>query len=260
MTRRGRRALWTALLLGAAAVTGAWAEQLDGRIHLGPGCSLWLQKSEGMWTSLLRSLSLVDGEVPEVDLDAKMIAPHQLFMGQDKKLYYRDVDDGSVHAVGTWTSPRTVDLDAGVELHLARSVQEVFEGRQSDALQVRLDSDPGPEVEPAERADFRFWLERLTEVYMPGLMSDADRMDSGVLVAALAGSLPQDGEPSAQQVENLRQLHAYVDDNPYEDLPGAMLLARENLRRVKAASLHGGGGLDQLLAYYEEIVEALEGR
>ena len=242
-----------------AAGTAARAEPLEGRIFLGSGCALYLEKDEGVFTRVLRELSLVNGEVPVVDLSALMISPDQLFLGVDQGLYYKDVERGTLHRVGDWSSPQEVRLAPGVRLVARRTMAELFEGRRVEALAVKGVEGVGPAVAGAEAARFGFWLQRLHELYVPGAMTQAEEADAVLLMRALMGSLPRCPRASAAQGENLKELRAWLDQHPYEEVPALARMLDEIIKGLRLKALHGDleGGeaatVASLLLFYEQL-------
>ncbi len=265
--RLRRRAKRLALgVLALLAGTGGWAaESLSGRIFLGPGLALFLERDESLFVAMLRSLSLVSGETETVDLTAMMISRNQLFLGADRSVYLRDPGQGTLHPVGRWLSPRRIELAAGVRLEASRSPTEVFEGMQVDTLKVRSASGLPPAVEGAEPADFGFWLGELDRIYVPGAMTRAEETDAALLFRALTGALPGGPQPSAAQGENLKRLRDWIEGHPYDDKLAAARLVDESLRRLRGQALHGEDPegravLRSLIGYFEALEQRVHGR
>lgn len=244
------------------------AETLTGRLFLGPGLGLHLEKDEGLFTEMLRALSLVDSEVPVVNLKALAIRRDHLFLGETGELFLRHAEDdgpGEVVSIGRWKSAGQVSLDSGVQLESFRTAQEIFEGGARDALHVRLSSGIGtPADEPVE-AKLDFWLTYLSERYYPDSMSERDHEESSILLQAMVGSLPQSPEPSAEAGENLKRLKRWVEENPYENPEGTYVLLETMVTRLRNSLLHldvdqDADTLESLLDFYEGQREILEDR
>lgn len=254
--------LWSTLLPGALR-----AEVLQGRIFLGPGLHLYLEKDEGLFTQMMRSLALMDGEIPIMDLSSLMIAPHQLFLGTDRGLYYRDESDGSIHKVGSFSSPREIHLTEGVTLLATRTAQEVFEGKTVDTLRVTIqDSELPPPVDGIERAGMAHWLGWLEETWVPGAMTEEESRDAALVQAALMGALPTDSEPTAAQGESLKILRGWLEANPYSEAPFLEQILDETVRGLKAQTIHGetdgpsSETLAGLLVVYEGMLDEVRSR
>jgi len=132
---------------------------------------------------LLRALSLVGSEVPVINLTALEISRDHLFLGTDHKVYLRDEDDHEVHKVGSWKTPRCILLDPDVVLRVNRTTSEIFEGETRDGLRVSLDSGPARVAYPVHATDLEYWLDHLTEIFLPGGMSRSEEADAGLIVS-----------------------------------------------------------------------------
>lgn len=261
-----RAGLATFLLLSLSS----WlpAELLEGRLFLGPGLSIHLEKDEGMFTEMLRALSLVDGEVPVIDLKSLEISREHLFLGTDGNVYLRDDDDFELHGVGTWSSPGHIRLHEGVELRASRSTDELFEGETQDALHVRLSSDPRPVSSEVEVAGIEFWLEHLAEAYIPGGMTRSEESELALVIHALMGALPTDASPTAEEAEHLKQFKGWVENHRLENLEALEPILREILLKLRGGRVDADGDLSRseremltsLTGFYAAIESTIRSR
>jgi hypothetical protein len=258
----------TALVLLATLLLApaASAELLEGRIFLGPGLSLYLEKEEGLFTEMLRALNLVDGEIPVVDLAGLEISREHLFLGTDNGLYLRD-EERELHRVGSWERPGAVTLDPGVELHTRRTVAEIFQGEVRESLAVTLSSEDRPAEGPVEEAGLAFWLERLASEYIPGSMTRGEEEDVGLVMNAVLGAMPTTARPTAAQAESLKKIDAWLEANPYDSSDAIRLLVEQALVRLNASEVHDDevdgqeqATLQALREHYRQLGERLEAR
>lgn len=244
--------------------SGLRAETLEGRIFLGPGLGLFLEKDEGLFREMLRALSLVSGDAPVVDLTALEISRSHLILDQEGSVYVRDQDDEELHEVGTWTGPGEVRLEPGVVLEVTRTNAEIFEGEDDRGLVVHVESDAGVDPSEVEVADFTFWMDQLGDIFLPGAMSRDEEADAALLIQALLGALPTDPSPTAEQAENLKQLRNWVQDHRFGNLEAVVPLVQGALSRVRGEGVFEHDDLDSyehealrdLERYYLEIREA----
>lgn len=254
------------LLVTLLLAPAASAELLEGRIFLGPGLSLYLEKEEGLFTEMLRALNLVDGEIPVVDLAGLEISREHLFLGTDNGLYLRD-DERDLHRVGTWDRPGAVRLDPGVELHTRRTVAEIFQGEVRESLVVSLTSAERPAEGEVQEAGLGFWLDRLADDYIPGSMTRREEEDVGLVMNALLGAMPTTARPTATQAESLKVINAWLSDHPYESSDAIRVLVEQALLRLNASEVHDDEvdgdeqqTLDALRQHYRHLDEQLEAR
>ena len=262
------RALLALMLLLPLVASPAAAEVLVGRIFLGPGLSLYLEKDEGLFVEMLRALSLVGSEVPVINLTALEISRDHLFLGTDHKVYLRDEDDHEVHKVGTWKTPRCILLDPDVVLRVNRTTSQIFEGETRDGLRVSLDSGPARVAYQVRPTDLEYWLDHLTEIFLPGGMSRSEEADAGLIVNALMGAFPTDPTPTAQQGENLKKLRSWVTSHRFENLSGVMVVLDKVRTRLRGEQLQGRDeltrnerrGLEEMARFYDSIRDMIRAR
>lgn len=265
MKRRSVLLVSTVLLLLCHAALRA--EVLEGKIFLGPGLGLFLEKDEGLFRSMLRALALVDGEIPVLDLTALEISRNHLFLGEDGNLYLRDQDLGSIHRVGRWTGPDQINLDPGVVLEVTRTNSEIFEGEDHRGLVVRqVDRSAGEDQAPVA-ASFRFWMDQLADLYLPGAMSPSEEARASLMIRALVGALPGGPSPTADQAENLKSLRTWIEDNRFGNLEAALPVLHTVLAMVRGEGVfqhenlesYERRSLESLEAYYVDLQKTARG-
>ena len=265
MTRRWPETMLV-LLVTLLFAPAASAELLEGRIFLGPGLSLYLEKDEGMFTEMLRALHLVDGEIPVVDLAGLEISREHLFLATDQGVYLRD-EERDLHRVGSWERPGAIRLDPGIQLHTRRTVAEIFQGEVRESLAVTLGSEAAEADADVREAGVGFWLNRLAMDYMPGSMTRREEEDVGLMMNAVLGAMPTTGRPTAAQAESLKKIDSWLAEHPYESSDAIRLLVDQALVRLNAAEVHDDevdGGeqatRDALRRHYRQLNERLEAR
>jgi hypothetical protein len=231
------------------------AETLEGRVFLGPGLGLYLEKDEGLFQEMLRALSLVSGEVPVVNLTALAISRSHLFLAEDHRVYVRDEEDGEIHPVGSWKTARKITLDSGVHLQVTRSSSQIFEGQLQESLHVQVEGDLEVAEEGVVPASFGFWMDRLGEIYYPGAMTKGEEAEVALLIQALVGALPCDSSPGAEEAENIKTFRQWVGTHRFDNPEATELVLAGVLAKVRGEGHFQRESLD---SGELQAVEALE--
>lgn len=243
----------------------AAARNLAGRVFLGKGLQLYLQEDESILTNVLRSIRLISSDVPVLNISALSVSPDMVFIGEDRKLYFRDVHgDGKTYAIGQLGDLSDASLRRGVRFYEQRQALDAFEGRHKGRLAVRCNSRPAAEDETPRPADMQFWLDELQREYDARFTSELHRNNAILILNALPDALPADGKGDASLYENLKLLTSWVREGSFEYVKPLQALVRTLLQRVKHRLVEGGGqrgdGSDEarLLGMYEDLASRLD--
>lgn len=238
------------------------ARALKGRLFLGRDLHIFLQEDESLVTDLLRTIALVQSEVPVVNLSAAALRPDQLAIGKDRKLYAADPAGGWVQ-VGEADDVSSLRLGDGVALEMARDALATFAGDNSERLAVRWPAG-ARHVEAPPLATFADWL---AELDRQAAASPTAKQEPAYvfLFNALAGSLPGTSE-SKDASERFRVFKGWIERGSFkESRPLEQLLKR--LRKDLQVKLVGGkaqgeptGDAGRLMQAYEALERALSAR
>jgi hypothetical protein len=257
------RAVATALVLFVLASVAAEARPLKGRLFLGRDLHIFIEEDESLVTDLLRSIALVQSEVPVMNLTAAALRPDQLAIGKDRKLYAADPAGGWVE-VGEADDVSCLKLAEGVSLELARDVVGTFAGDTAERLAVRWPEGARRVAEPP-LATFADWLAELDRQACEVVSSKAQPAPYVFLFNALAGSLPGTSA-SPQASERYRTLKGWIERGPFTQAkPLEQLLKR--VKKDVQVRLVGGkasgentGDAGRLMQAYEALETALQAR
>lgn len=257
------RALAAALVLFVLAPVAAEARPLKGRLFLGRDLHIFIEEDESLVTDLLRSIALVQSEVPVVNLSAAAMRPDQLAIGKDRKLYAADPAGGWTE-VGEADDVSSLKLAEGVTLELARDVVATFSGDTTERLAVGFPESARRVAQPP-LATFADWLAELDRQACEIASTKAQPAPYVFLFNALAASLP--GTSAASEAsERYRTLKAWIDRGPFTQARPLEQLLKRVKKDVQVKHVGGKANGEntantgRLMQAYEALETALQAR
>lgn len=237
------------------------AEDLRGRLFLGDGLDIQLEKKEGVIAEFLRYLKLKKSPREVVNISMLGKQGDRVFIGEDMKLYFSsETKNGAAYPIGSASRLWKFRVDDDVSFAKVAELSKILDpsgGSVGRKLRVKTRKNR-PRAHNARQTTFEFWLQELVFEYDRYNPRRKTEENYPYIVDAIRTALPTHDDQSEERMENLKFLKRYVRSSKGMDLiPLRKVIV--DLHKELSAFDTPKSVLEPLAAIKKEIFKKTEG-